>query len=199
VAEVVASQKRVVTGLRPTAPSPRLVDCDTIAEQALASALELCAKRMSLDNSKAAARVLCQGDSVVRMNCCAGIAKQMTESLALSYAGINAVYAPSCNGCPEGFCLADGVQNAPMVHLLVWAQHKTAAMDLRVAALDAALARAYRNTVGTNETPSLLRVGVLDDADLEHLFGNGHVSEWPFRLQAYLLAMNEPVDPLFIR
>jgi hypothetical protein len=59
-----------------------------------------------------------------------------------------------------------------------------------------ALARVGQGIVGTREVPNLLYARVIDDADLEKLFGGGRRERWPIRLQAYLLAMNEPSEEL---
>ena len=50
--------------------------------------------------------------------------------------------------------------------------------------------------IGMPDRPTVLRVQVIADADLENLFGAGQRERWSTRLQAWLLAMNEPAEAL---
>jgi hypothetical protein len=62
-----------------------------------------------------------------------------------------------------------------------------------------ALASVCQDIFDLQELPPSLSVQVIDDADLEKLFGAGHRERWPIRLQAYFLAMNESVEELHPR
>ena len=59
------------------------------------------------------------------------------------------------------------------MHLLVWAQCKTAALRALIAALDRALARAYTDMLGEGCPAGLLDVQVVDDADVGRRSGYG--------------------------
>jgi hypothetical protein len=192
----VFSRDRAATDVKLTTLPTQSTDTNDIAERAWSWALESCADRMGLDGSEAVAEQMRQGNDLVRMHCCHGLAEQVAASLRSSYQDIQAVYAPDCNTCPQGFCADERVLQTPFVHLLVWAQHKTPALSSRTAALGNALARVGQGIVGTRELPNLLYARVIDNADLEKLFGAGRRERWPIRLQAYLLAMNEPSEEL---
>ena len=190
----VVRQNRVLTDLKLGAPTPQLADAFDVAQRAWARAFEACANRMGLAGPKAAADQVRQGNSTARMHCCHGLAEEMAASLRSSYQSIQAVYAPYCDACPQSFCLDEAVQTAPLVHLLVWAHHKPPAIGSRAAALGNALASVCQDVIGVQELPSLLHVQVIEDADLEGLFGAGRRERWPIRLESYLLGMNEPIE-----
>jgi hypothetical protein len=154
---------------------------------------------MGLDGPEAAAALMRQGNPIVRMHCCHELAEQVASSLRSAQQSIEAVYAPDCDSCPQGFCLDYGTPSTPSVHLMVWARRKTPALGSRAATLGNALAQVYQSVVGTQGLPSLLHVQVIDDRDLEKLFGAGRREAWPLRLLTYLLASNEQVDLLYSR
>jgi len=149
---------------------------------------------MGLESPKAAADQMRQGNNTARMHCCHGLAEQMAASLRSSYQNIQAVYAPYCDTCPQSFCLDQAVLSAPLVHLLIWAHQKTPAIGSRAAALGNALASVCQDMIGIRELPNLLHIQVIDDADLENLFGAGRRERWPIQLQAHLLDMDEPIE-----
>ena len=84
----------------------------------------------------------------------------------------------------------------PLVHLIVWTQRRTPALGSRAAALGNALATVCQDVIGVREVPSLLHVQAIDDNDMQNLFGARRRDLWTIRLQAYLLAMQEPVEEL---
>jgi hypothetical protein len=42
----------------------------------------------------------------------------------------------------------------------------------------------------------MLHAQVINDADLEKLFGAGRRERWPVQLEAHLLGMNEPIEEI---
>jgi hypothetical protein len=195
----VLGQDRVVTGLEPAGVPTQPSDTIRIAERAWTRALESCASRIGLDSPEAVAAQMRQANGAVRMHCCRELAEQIAASLRSSHQDIQAIFAPDCGTCPQGVCADGGLSSAPSVHLLIWAQLKTPALGLRTAALGNALARVCQDTIGTQESPTLLHTQVIDDGDLQKLFGAGHKERWPMRLQAYLLSMNEVVEEVGTR
>jgi hypothetical protein len=87
-----------------------------------------------------------------------------------------------------------GAHNTPLVHLLIWTQRKSPALNAGTAALGNALANVGQDVIGIRELPTLLEAQLIDNTDLEKLFGAGHRERWPVRLQGYLLDMDEPVE-----
>ena len=60
-----------------------------------------------------------------------------------------------------------------IIHLIVWAQRKTGALNSLVAALDRALVQSYADLIGMRQLTHLLDVQVIDDADVENRVGYG--------------------------
>ena len=173
-----------------------VLDAFDVAASAWTWALEACANMMSLEGPEAAADQMRRGNTVARMHCCHGLAEQIAASLRSSYQNVQAVYAPYCDTCPQSFCIEEGVPNIPLVHLLVWAQQTPPTLGARAAALGNALARVCQDLTGLQELPNMLQARVVDDSDLEKLFGAGRRKRWSMRLQAYLLGMDEPVQEI---
>jgi hypothetical protein len=171
-----------------------VLDAFDIATSAWTRTLELCADMMGLADPEAAADQMRRGNTVARMHCCHGLAEQMAAALRSSYQTIQAVYAPYCEACPQSFCIEEGIPNVPLVHLLIWAQQKPPTLGARAAALGNALARVCQDLTGLQELPNMLQARVLDDSDLEKLFGGGRRKRWSVQLQAYLLGMDGPVQ-----
>jgi hypothetical protein len=175
-------------------------DMTAVAERALTWALELCAKRMRLDGPQAAAHRVRQGDAVARMHCCSSIAKQVAASLGSSEQNVRAIYAPDYDGSFQDLCSGKGIADESMVHLLVWTQRRTPALDSLVTDWDRALARVCRDTFGTQERTPLLDVRVIADADVEKHFDSGWNKRAPMRLAAYMLwTTNQVVDVAYAR
>jgi hypothetical protein len=195
----VFGQTRVLTDSERTAPSTQISDVTDIAARAWAQALSACAKRVGLESPAVAVGRIRQGDSLVRMQCCHGLAEQISASLWSSHYAIQAVFAPECDSCPQHFCLENGAAHTPLAHLLVWEQHRTTALRSWTASLGNALAGICQDIFDLQELPTSLSVQVIDDADLAKLFGAGHRERWPIRLQAYFLAMNESIEELYPR
>jgi len=190
----ILSRDRTMADLEPTVPATHLLDAFDVAASAWTWALESCANMMSLEGPEAAADQMRRGNTVARMHCCHGLAEQIAASLRSSYQNVQAVYAPYCDTCPQNFCLDKGVQSAPLVHLLIWTQQKPPTLGARAAALGNALARVCQDLVGLQELPNMLQARVIEDADLEKLFGAGRRQGWSVRLQSYLLDTDGPAE-----
>jgi len=149
---------------------------------------------LGLESPQTAADQVRQGNDIARMHCCHGLAEQMAASLRSSHPGIQAVFAPDCDACYQGFCLEQAVSTVPLVHLLVWTDQRVPTIGLRAAALGNALAGVCRDMVGIYERPSLLQARVISDVDLENLFGAGRRERWSLQLQAHLLSVDEPIQ-----
>jgi hypothetical protein len=143
------------------------------AEGILAQALSYCAGKMGLDGPQTATERMRQRDGVARGYCLYSVAKQVAEAIGSLDGNVRAVYTFDCDATPEDECLSEIARGMPLVHLLVWAQRKTAALRALVSALDRALVRAYANVLGEGQPASLLDVQVIDDADVGRRSGYG--------------------------
>ena len=155
-----------------TEPPLQLPDVASIAEAALVKALEFCAQKMGFDSHQAVIDRLQQGDKTACGYCHYSLAKQMAESLGTLDENIKAVYICDYDATPEDLCFGEAMQ-ASLVHLIVWAQRKTGALNSLIAALDRALVQSYTDLIGMRQLTHLLDVQVIDDADVENRVGYG--------------------------
>jgi hypothetical protein len=190
----ILQQGGAIADLGRSVPAAQVPDAFAVATSAWTRALESCADSIGLQGSQAAADQVRDGNALARMHCCHGLAEQVAASLRASYKSVQAVYAPYCDTCPQDFCVDKGAHNTPLVHLLIWTQRKSPALNAGTAALGNALANVGQDVIGIRELPSLLEAQLIDNTDLEKLFGAGHRERWPVRLQGYLLDMDEPVE-----
>lgn len=170
--QVATSEVRTQIDVRRLAPQFRLPDAGSTAEIALTQALEFCAQKMRLAGHQAVVDHLRKGDSNACQYCHYSIAKQVAESLGALDSNIKAVYIVDYDATPQDICFSEGTQ-ASLVHLIVWAERKTKALDSLVEALDRALVRRYADVVGTHQLAHLLDVQVVDDGDVKNRVGYG--------------------------
>jgi hypothetical protein len=192
----ILQQDRAIVGLERTVPGAQTRDTLGVARRAWTRALESCAERVGLTGARAAAGEVSNGNAIARMHCCHTLAEEVAASLRASQQEIQGIYAPYCDSCPQDFCVDKGAHRTPLVHLLIWTQQKSPALNARTAALGNALAQVAEEWVGARDVPSLLETNQISSDDLETLFGAGHRERWPRQLQTYLLEMNEPVEEL---
>jgi hypothetical protein len=142
-------------------------------ENTLSEALQFCARKIGVDSLEAVVDLLRQNDRMACEYCLYSMAKRVAASLGAVDENVRAVYVLDYDATPEDICFGTLHQGAPLVHLIVWAERKTAALSSLVAALDRALAQAYTDLVGGPQVESLLDVQVIDDADVESRTGHG--------------------------
>jgi hypothetical protein len=155
------------------AVSMQPAEMDVTAEEILAEALSYCACKMALDGPQVVAERIRHGDSGARGYCLYSIAKQVAKTIGSLDGNVRAVYTFDYDATPEDECLSEVVRGAPLVHLLVWTQRRTAALRALVSALDRALVRGYAGALGNGQPASLLDVQVIDDADVGSRSGYG--------------------------
>jgi hypothetical protein len=155
-----------------TAPPLQLPDAASMAEATLAKALEFCAQKMGFDSHQAVVGHLRQGDSTTCSYYHYNLAKQAAEFLGALDENVKAVYICDYDATPEDLCFGEATQASP-VHLIVWAQRKTGALNSLVAALDRALVQSYADLIGTCQLTHLLDVQVIDDAGVKNRVGYG--------------------------
>ena len=142
------------------------------AQVVLAQAMEYCAQKMRLDSSQAVIDRLRAGDVQACEYCHYSVAKQVAESLGVLDKNIKATYIYDHDATPEDLCFGDAGRALP-IHLIVWAQPKTAALNVLVETWDRALALGYAEMIGGCQPAHVLDVQVIDDADVEKRIGHG--------------------------
>ena len=142
------------------------------AQVVLTQAMEYCAQKMRLDNSQAVIDRLRAGDGRACEYCHYGVAKQVAESLGALDDNIKAAYICDYDATPEDLCFGEAGRALP-IHLLVWAQPKTAALNGLVETWDRALAQGYAEMINGHRLANVLDVQVVDDADVEKRAGYG--------------------------
>lgn len=143
-----------------------------ITETVLTQALAYCAQKVNLDNSQAVIDRLRRGDGQVCGYCHYSVAKQVAESLGALDGNVKAAYIYDYDATPEDLCFGE-VGRALPIHLLVWAERKTAALRVLVETWDRALAQRYAEMIGVHQPAHLLDVQVVDSADVEKRMGHG--------------------------
>jgi len=172
MAEVFQARQTEVMDVEFAAPSLRLPDADSTAEFVLTRALDFCAQKMGADSVQTAIDCLRQGNSTACQYCHYSLAKQVAESLGALDENVKAVYILDYDATPEDICFGEATQPS-LIHLIVWAERKTGALDSLVAALDRALAQRYGDLIGRHQLMHLLDVQVIDDADVKQRVGYG--------------------------
>jgi hypothetical protein len=155
-----------------SAPQLTLPDADSTAEVALTEALGYCAQKMGLAGSQAVVDRLRQGDRSACKYCHYSIAKHVAGSIGALDENVKAVYVVDFDATPEDLCFYEGARPS-LIHLIVWAERKTGALDSLVGALDRALVERYNDVIGTCQLTHLLDVQVVDDADVNNRVGYG--------------------------
>ena len=172
MSEVFSTKQAEVMNVEFTAPPLRLPNAASTAEAALTKALEFCARKMKLDSHQAVVDHLRQGDRTACSYCHYSLAKQVAEYLGAFDENVKVVYICDYDATSEDLCFGEAAQTSP-IHMIVWADRNTGALNSLVAALDRALVQSYADLLGTSQLRYLLDVQVIDDADVENRIGYG--------------------------
>lgn len=158
-------------GVGAAVPDWQLPRADSLADAALNTALSCCAHKMGVDDEQVVVR-LRQGDGATRNRYHYDLAKQIAETLGKLDESIKAVYVLDYDATPEDLCFCEADAD-PLIHLIVWTQRRTPALNALAAAVDRALVQSYRDLVGAPQMGNLLDVQVVDDADVQQRTGYG--------------------------
>jgi hypothetical protein len=167
-----ASTRTEVTDVKFTTSSSQPSDVTSLAEAILTQALEFCATKLNLESYETAVERLQQGDNIAFSYWRYGLAKKGAEYLGEWDEGIKAVYIFDFEATPEDICFAEVTPDI-IIHLIVWAQRKTAALNSLIGALDRALVRIHVELLHMPQLKHLLDVQVVDDRDVENRLGFG--------------------------
>ena len=150
----------------------RWPDATSTAELVLEEGLTFCARKAGLRDAQEVVDHLRQGDSSVCHYCRYGLAKKVAESIGRLDDNVKAVYTVDYDATPEDRCFGNKAATS-LIHLIIWAERKTVALDALVRALDRALVQAFGEMIDAPELAHLLDVQVVDDADVEARVGYG--------------------------
>ncbi|HSJ53716.1 MAG TPA: hypothetical protein VLC52_08180 [Anaerolineae bacterium] len=138
----------------------------------LDEAMAYCAQKMRLDGAQSVVERLKAEDGRVCSYCHYSVAKQVAEFLGTMDENIKATYLYDYDATPQDLCLGGGGHGLP-IHLLVWAERKTAALKMMVETWDRALAQTYAEMIGGHPSAHVLDVQMVDNADVEKRVGYG--------------------------
>ena len=158
--------------------SPGLPDVVGIAEKLFSEAMAFCACKIGAANGAvgdctAVVDLLRQCDRTAHAYCIYGMAKSVATSLGAMDENIKSVYVYDYDATPEDLCFDMSDPSAPMVHLIIWTERKTAALSALIAALDRALACVYADVLDRPQIKSLLDVQMIDNEDVDSCKGYG--------------------------
>jgi hypothetical protein len=153
-------------------PLPGPPDVAGTARVILTQAMEYCARKMRLGSRQTVLNRLMNGDGQVCEYCHYSVAKQTAEALGALDENIKAIYIHDYDATPEDLCFGEVGQALP-IHLIIWTQRKTAALNAVVETWNRALAQGYAEMMGGGQPAHLLDVQMVDDADVEKRSGYG--------------------------
>lgn len=143
-----------------------------ITGEVLTQAIEYCAQKVRLDNSQTVIDRLRQGDGNVCEYCNYSLASQVAASLGALDENVRAAYIYDYEALPEDPSFGEGERTLP-IHLIVWTNRKTAALNSVVESWDRALTQRYAELVGGRQPAHLLDVQVVDSTDVVKRIGYG--------------------------
>jgi len=155
-----------------TAPAQAQVAPTSIMEGSLNRALELCARRLGLEQVSTVIERLKAGDREVRSQFRLELAREAAVCLGSLDKNVKAVYMAEYDALPEDLAFADQEWNTP-INLIVWVTRKTAALNAAAAALDRALIESYGEQIGPDHPTYLVDVQTVDDHDVTNRKGYG--------------------------
>lgn len=169
---VTAVRQEVKTEMRFAESQPRQPDIAQTAGDILTQAMDYCGRKMQLDSPQQVVAHLRAGQGKACEYCHYSVAKQVAASMGELDANIKVAYIYDYDATPEDLCFGETGRGLP-IHLLIWADRKTAALGALAETLGRALAQQYAMMIGVPQPAHLLDVQIVDDADVERRLGHG--------------------------
>jgi hypothetical protein len=147
-------------------------DVASTSKVILDGAMEYCAQKMSLNGRQSVMDGLRAGDGRMCGYCHYSVAKQVAQFIGALDENVKAAYMYDYEATPQDLCPDRGGQALP-IHLLIWADRKTAALKLMAETWDRALAQSYAEVLGGQPSAHVLDVQVVDNGDVQKRMGYG--------------------------
>jgi hypothetical protein len=168
---ITAVRQELKTELRSAEPQQGQPDVFRTAGEILTQAMEYCAQKMQLDSPQTVVARLRSGEGKACEYCHYSVAKQVAATMGTLDTNIKAAYIYDYDATPEDLCFGATGRGLP-IHLLIWAERKTAALSALAETLGRALAQQYAVMIGVPEPAHLLDVQVVDDTDVNRRLGH---------------------------
>jgi hypothetical protein len=141
------------------------------ADTALATALDFCTQKMGLNTADGALLQVRAGNPEARSYFEYGLSKGLAEHISALDQEVTAVYLYEDEATPEDIIF--GQAKPSLIHLIIWAQRKTGALDSLLVALERAVSQRYTEMLELPELTYLLDVQIVDDAEVKARVGYG--------------------------
>jgi hypothetical protein len=148
-----------------------VTDVASATEGLLDRTLFYCAEKIHLHSAEAALDLLRQSDRMARWYAHHSLAEQMAGILGGLDGTVRSVFVYDLDATPEDLAFGEPTATSP-IHMIVWAQRKSEALDALIEALERALVAEYASRVGPGQLEYLLDVQVIDDDDVKN--GRGY-------------------------
>ena len=151
--------------------APRLLDPISTVESVVTRALETSARKMGVGNIDAFIDCLKKHDATAFSYCHYHIAKELGIVLGSWNKNIRNVYAYNYDNTDSD---EDGYANIlafSLIHIIVWAEQKTKALNALIEAIDRLMVQHYRRMLGLKSLEHVLDIQVIDDEDVRNCTG----------------------------
>ncbi|MFC1931450.1 hypothetical protein ACFLXJ_04555 [Chloroflexota bacterium] len=149
----------------------RQFDPVSTCESIVTKALKTSANKMGFGDVKTCIACMKEADSVAFNYYNYNIAKELGEVLGSWDKNIRAVYTHDYDGAtPEEAC-CENASLLSFIHMIVWAERKTKALDALVETIDRAMVQHHRHMLGLINLECVLDVQVIDDEDVRNRTG----------------------------
>lgn len=147
-------------------------DAVSMAESIVTNSMDFCARKMRLSNTDAVVEQLQEREAAACNYCQYSVAKEVGEALGSLDKNVRSAYMLDYDATPQDLAFAVEKRGV-MIHLIVWVERKTNALNSIVASLDRALAQDFAKLLNMEKLEHLLDVQVVDDSDVENRTGYG--------------------------
>jgi hypothetical protein len=153
-----------------------LPDAGSAASAAIDQGLDLCVAMMKLHDRDEAVTLLREHGGEACGYFEYGLIRHLAEYIGALDDQVQAVYQYDDEATPEDVIFGEAMPS--LVHVVIWAQRKTGALNSLVTALDRTVTQCYAELMFTPEQVHLLDVHVVDDAEVNSRSGFGAMFTW---------------------
>ena len=168
---VEGTQSVDVIEMKVAEPDSQVPDLHGIVQAAVGIALEYCAQKSGVGYQQALMN-LGEGDRTTCGYYRYRLAREVARRLGMLDETIRAIYILDYDATPEDMCFCESRAD-PVLHLIIWVERRTGALDALATAMDRALVQCHRDLLGASRLRRLLDAQVVDDADVRARLGYG--------------------------